>query len=56
MDNWLKEFEELLLENALLKCKSNLNKQKSKIERMVVDHTKNYKGTNPIQFGNCSCR
>jgi CHAD domain-containing protein len=56
MDNQLKEFKELLLDNALLKVQNQtLADTKPRMEGMVANCIRDYGGTNLRQFGDCSC-
>jgi hypothetical protein len=38
------------------RCKTNIGRQKSKMERMVANYTRDYGRTNLKQFGDRSCR
>jgi hypothetical protein len=56
MDNQLKEFKELLLDNALLKVQNQtLADTKPIMEGMVANYTRDYGGTNLRKFGDCLC-
>jgi hypothetical protein len=54
MDNQLKEFEELFIDNALLKVYNQTWRIKPKMEGMMANGIGNYKRTYPKQFGDSS--